>query len=80
MFCCFLWVQFSSCQVLDFVPPENIIRWIWISASTTKRRELGVMGDESQFGVQQANCIAARFALLAMLAVVLGVYWSATWL
>ncbi|CAL1126026.1 unnamed protein product [Cladocopium goreaui] len=52
--------------------------WVWISASTTKRRsrEHGIFGDEGLEGVRVANCLAARFALLAMVAIVNGVWWS----
>ena len=57
------------------------LRWIWISAHSTKRRSsLGVMGDETLSGVQVANMIAARFALLAMVAVIRGCYWCVAWI
>ncbi|CAL1171061.1 unnamed protein product, partial [Cladocopium goreaui] len=50
--------------------------WIWISAHTTKRRSsMGVMGDESVPSVAIANCLAARFALIAMVAVIQGLWW-----
>ncbi|CAL1137169.1 unnamed protein product [Cladocopium goreaui] len=50
--------------------------WIWISAHSTKRRSsLGVMGDEEVPSVALANCLAARFALLAMVCVVRGLFW-----
>ena len=53
----------------------HLCSWIWISASTTKRREVGVMGDETLDCVKTANCICARFALLALVAVIYGIYW-----
>ena len=61
-------------------PKRPAIRWIWISAHSTKRRSsLGVMGDEEVPSVALANCLAARFALLAMVCVVRGLFWCVPW-
>lgn len=50
--------------------------WVWISDHSTKRRSsLGVMGDEEVPSVALTNCLAARFALLAMIAVIRGLFW-----
>ena len=60
------------------VHPPAQPSWVWISAGSTKRREVGVMGDETMSGVRAANCICARFALLALTAVIHGIYWCVT--
>ena len=39
----------------------------------------GVMGDESVPSVAIANCLAARFALIAMVAVIQGLWWCVPW-
>ena len=58
------------------------LSWIWISRSTTKRSSLsfGVMGDEQNPSVLNGNIIAARVALLIMIAIMRGVYWCDFWL
>ena len=50
-----------------------------MSSSVTKRStDMGIFGDESVRCVVEGNLIAARFALLAMVAAVRGVWWCAT--
>lgn len=53
--------------------------WIFMSSSTTKRAssEHGIMGNEDVRAVALGNCIAARVALLCMVAVVRGIFWCA---
>lgn len=53
-----------------------------MASSTTKRTSLsyGIMGDETITAVAQGNMIAARVALLCMVAVVRGVFWCELWL
>ena len=58
------------------------LSWVWMASATTKRTSLhfGIMGDESIAAVSSGNTIAARVALLIMVAVVRGVYWCDLWL
>lgn len=53
--------------------------WVFMSSSTTKRTssEYGIMGDETVNSVAAGNCIAARVALLCMVAVIRGIFWCA---
>ena len=53
-----------------------------MSSSTTKRTssEYGIMGDETVNSVAAGNCIAARVALLGMVAVIRGIFWCVIWL
>ncbi len=53
-----------------------------MASSTTKRTSLsyGIMGDDTIPAVEQGNMIAARVALLCMVAVVRGVFWCELWL
>ena len=53
-----------------------------MSSSATKRAssEYGIMGNEDVRAVALGNCIAARVALLCMVAVVRGIFWCALWL
>ena len=55
------------------------MRWIFVSSSVHKRK-LSIMGDTSKLSVQQANCIAARTAMLLLLATVMEIPWCVTWL
>ena len=49
--------------------------WVWISKSTHKRTRLQPAGDPYSLWVLNANCIAARLAMLILLCVVRRVYW-----
>lgn len=56
------------------------LRWIWISRSGSKRSTDNILGDEGREFVALGNLLAARFALLALLALVMGCFWLVTWL
>ncbi|CAK9052328.1 unnamed protein product [Durusdinium trenchii] len=53
--------------------------WVFMSSSTTKRTSSnhGIMGDEGVESVASGNIIAARVALLCMVAVIRNCYWCA---
>ncbi|CAL1127789.1 unnamed protein product [Cladocopium goreaui] len=53
--------------------------WVWMASSTTKRTTVsyGIMGNEAVPSVAAGNCIAARVALLCMVAIVRGIFWCA---
>lgn len=53
--------------------------WVWISMATTKRTMPGhgIMGDPGLECVECANTIAARTALLVMVALIRGIWWAA---
>lgn len=53
------------------------LRWVWMASSTTKRTTVsyGIMGNEAVASVAAGNCIAARVALLCMVAIVRGIFW-----
>ena len=56
--------------------------WVWISMATTKRTMPGhgIMGDPGLECVECANTIAARTALLVMVALIRGIWWADLWL
>lgn len=57
----------------------HVRSWVWISMATTKRTMPGhgIMGDPGLECVECANTIAARTALLVMVALIRGIWWAA---
>ena len=49
--------------------------WVWINRGTSKRGDEGVEGNLENAKVVTANTLVARFAILAVMAMTLGIHW-----
>ena len=68
----------SKCLYISTLPSSS--RWVWLSRSSSKRSKEDVLGDLSRPFVALGNMLSARFALLALVAVVCQCYWIVSWL
>ena len=64
-----------------YIPTQTCccFRWVWISLSSSKRSMENIMGDSGRPFVVMGNLLSARFALLALVALVSGVFWMVLW-